>query len=154
MNSRDPKWLSPATYPMQCRITARVSDMDGYGHLNAIRIGTYYEDARATFYGQAFPGRSVPRFLVAELTIRYLDEGFWPGELQVRTGISKIGNSSFQMMQGLFQDDRCLGLCQTVLVHTDGGKSGKMPDDARSTLEGFRVRTEPAAAQSVAATVV
>lgn len=154
MNSRDPRWLTPATYPVQCRITARVSDMDGYGHLNAIRIGTYYEDARATFYRQAFLGLALPRFLVAELTIRYLDEGFWPGELQVGTGISKIGNASFQMMQGLFQDSRCLGLCQTILVHTDGGKSGRVPDNVRATLEGFRVRTEPAAAESVRTAIV
>ena len=44
-----PSRLSRPTYPVMQQITTRVSDNDGYGHLNAIRIGHYYEEARASF---------------------------------------------------------------------------------------------------------
>jgi acyl-CoA thioester hydrolase len=140
MASKDPQRLVLAAYPYLREITTRVGDLDGYGHLNAIRIGQYYEDARAAFYGVAFKGVDRTRMLVAQLTMRYLGEAFWPGAVQVGTGISQIGNSSFEMAQGLFQDGRCVGLCETVLVNTGGGQSAPLPDDIRACIERMRLK--------------
>jgi acyl-CoA thioester hydrolase len=123
-----------AAYPVTREISTRVSDMDGYGHLNAIRLGQFYEDARAAFYGVAFTGQDRGRQLVAQITTRFLGEGFWPGTLTVGTGISRIGNSSFLMVQGLFQDSRCLGLCDTVMVNTAAGVSAPLPAEIRTAL--------------------
>lgn len=145
MHSLAPHRLTPCAYPISCEISARVSDMDGYGHLNALRIGQYYEEARAAFYRQALDGLKRSRVLVAEIKLRYLNEGFWPGTLQVSTGISKVGGSSFHMAQGLFQHGRCLGLCETVLVNTGEGRPSRLPDDLRSALESLQVRAELAA---------
>jgi acyl-CoA thioester hydrolase len=140
MSSIDPQRLDIAAYPVVRALTTRVSDMDGYGHLNAIRIGHFYEDARAAFYGVAFGSINRNRTLVAQLTIRYLGEGFWPGEVQVATGISKVGNSHYVMAQGLFQKGRCIGLCDTVLVSTENGKSSPLPHDIRAGVEKMRLR--------------
>lgn len=145
MASKDPQRLALAAYPVSREITTRVSDMDGYGHLNAIRLGQFYEDARAAFYGVAFKGLDRARMLVAQITIRYLDEGFWPGALIVGTGISKIGNTSFEMAQGLFQEGRCLGLCETVLVNTGAGKPAPLPADIRACIERMRLKEVVAA---------
>jgi acyl-CoA thioester hydrolase len=134
MKNSDPRRLVLAAYPVHRDITTRVGDMDGYGHLNAIRIGQYYEDARAAFYGVAFEGLDRGRTLVAQITMRYLGEGFWPAPLQVGTGISRIGNTSYEMVQGLFQDGRCLGLCETVMVSTASGTSTPLTDDIRVRL--------------------
>lgn len=124
-----------AAYPVICDISSRVADVDGYGHLNAIRIGQYYEEARASFYTVALSERPrEARILVGELTFQYVAEGFWPGVLQVGTGIASLGNSSFIMGQGLFQNEKCIGLCKTVLVTTQSGKSVPMPDDLRAEL--------------------
>lgn len=131
MKNKDPQRLVLAAYPVTRTITTRVGDMDGYGHLNAMRIGTYYEDARAAFYGVAFKDVQRQRMLVAQVTMRYLGEGFWPGSLEVGTGISKLGSSSVEMAQGLFRDGRCIGLCETVLVNTADGRPAPFPDDAR-----------------------
>ena len=138
----DSQRLVLAAYPVRREITTRVGDLDGHGHLNAIRIGLYYEDARAAFYGVAFEGLSRGgRVLVAQITTRYLGEGYWPAAVQVGTGISRIGNSSFQMSQGLFQEGRCLGLCETVLVNTGAGASAPLPDNIRAALERMRLAT-------------
>lgn len=126
-------------YPFHVEITTRVSDLDGYGHLNAIRTGHFYEDARASFYGPAFDGLPRMRSLVAQLSIRYLREGFWPGVAQVGTGIARVGNSSFEMAQGLFQNDVCIGTCSTILVYTEKGRSAPLPAPARERLQSFLV---------------
>lgn len=139
MSRPDPLRLDLRAYPCQRPITTRVSDMDGYGHLNAIRIGHYYEDARAAFYGEAMD-RTNLRMLVAQLTIRYLGEGFWPGEAIVATGILRLGVSSFEMGQALFQNGRCIGLCDTVLVNTEAGVSAPFPEHARRDLEKMLLR--------------
>jgi acyl-CoA thioester hydrolase len=146
MKIADPQRLILAAYPVRREITTRVGDLDSYGHLNAIRIGQYYEDARAAFYGVAFPGVDRGRSLVAQITTRFLGEGFWPNPLVVGTGITRIGASSFEMSQGLFQDGRCLGLCETVLVNVEKGASAPLPDDVRACLEQMRFATEPAPA--------
>jgi acyl-CoA thioester hydrolase len=137
----DPQRLRLAAYPVVRDLTTRVSDMDGYGHLNAIRIGHFYEDARAAFYGVAFAGLTRGRTLVAQLTIRYLGEGHWPGTVRIGTGIVKVGNASFTMGQGLFQDGRCLGLCETVLVATENGASTPLRDEVRVGAERMRLRS-------------
>ena len=134
MLMEDPQRRVLAAYPVAREITTRVSDMDGYGHLNAIRIGQFYEDARAAFYGVAFDGLDRGRQLVAQITTRFLAEGFWPGALSVGSAISAIGTSSFVMSQGLFQNGRCLGLCETVMVNTADGASAPLPPDLRARL--------------------
>jgi acyl-CoA thioester hydrolase len=141
MSSIDPLRLELAASPVVRELTTRVSDMDGYGHLNAIRIGHFYEDARAAFYGVAFKGMTRARTPVVQLTIRYLGEGFWPGSVQIGTGILHVGNSSYVMGQGLFQAGKCLGLCETVLVSTENGKSAPLPDDIRAGAERMRLRS-------------
>ncbi len=141
MTSIDPQRLELAAYPVVRDLTTRVSDMDGYGHLNAIRIGHFYEDARAAFYGVAFKGLHRARTPVVQLTIRYLGEGHWPGAVQIGTGILHVGNSSYVMGQALFQGGQCLGLCETVLVSTENGKASPLPDDIRAGAERMRLRS-------------
>ena len=138
---------SPGTtlgaYPIIEETTTRVSDVDGYGHLNAIRIGQLYEEARASFYTKALANRSDDtRILVAELTFQYLAEGFWPGKVKVGTGIAKLNNTSLLMGQGLFQDDKLLGLCKTVLVCTRKGRSTPLPEDLRAAFLKQMIKPE------------
>lgn len=143
MTKPEPFRLARDAYPIGQEITTRVSDNDGYGHLNAIRIGHYYEEARASFYKQLDNGKRHPRVLVAELKIRYLGEGFWPGAVEVSTGIVRIGSSAFTMGQGLWQNGTCIGLCDTVLVHASEGKTSPLPTAFREQLEQYLLGSSP-----------
>lgn len=142
MPTPDPARLLLETYPLVRRISTRVSDLDGHGHLNAIRVGHLYEDARAALYLEL--GRDVvrPRNVVVQLTIRYLGEGSWPGDAEIGTGIAKIGTSSFEMAQGLFQKGRCIGLCDTVIVNAKDGKSAPLPGGYRAHIAAQMIRPQ------------
>jgi acyl-CoA thioester hydrolase len=144
MSAIDPSRLRPEAYPFRLEITTRVSDNDGYGHLNGIRIGHYYEEGRASFYKTLGDLRRHPRVVVAELKIRYLAEGFWPGLVEVGTGIVRVGSSSFVMGQALWQDGTCIGLCDTVLVHSADGRSSPLPAGFRGQLEEKLMVMKPA----------
>lgn len=138
MPKPDPARLIEAAYPLRRTMQTRVSDIDGYGHLNAIRIAQLYEDARAAFYREA--GAMSVRTVVAQLTLRYLEEGFWPEDVRIGTGVVRIGNSSFEMGQALFQGARCIGLADTIIVHTDGPAAAPLPAPYRDRLEAMMIR--------------
>jgi acyl-CoA thioester hydrolase len=129
-------------FPYRQDITVRVSDLDGYGHINAIRTGHFYEDARAAFYKPLYGGVPPIRALVAQLNINYIKEGFWPGAVAVGTGIARLGTASFEMAQALFQNGVCLGTCATVLVNTSKGASAPLPQSVRDRLTLFMVQGE------------
>ncbi|WP_439814563.1 acyl-CoA thioesterase [Zavarzinia sp. CC-PAN008] len=136
----DPDRQIESRYPIVMDISVRVSDLDGYGHLNAIRLGHYYEEARASFYGIALKGIPRVRTVVGQLTIRYLREGFWPGSLRCATGIERIGSASFDMVQALFQNGRCIGVCDTTVVNTADGASAPLPPLLRARLTELRLK--------------
>ena len=81
-----------------------------------------------------------PRVLVVELTMRYLAEAGWPGDILVTSGILSISRSSFVMGQALWQDGVCVGLCDTVLVNAVDGRAAPLPDDYRAALEQALMR--------------
>ena len=125
-------------YPLQHTVGARISDLDQYGHLNAIRIGHLYEDARAQFYRTAFGAGSGITFVVAQITIRYLREVRWPGDLRIGTGVISLGRSSFTTIQGLFDaQEGCAGVCETVTVIVDRGAAAPLGDRAREALQAL-----------------
>ena len=129
-----------ASYPLLQEISTRVSDVDTYGHLNAIRLGQYYEDARAAFYRSVLGQAPNRRTLVAELKMRYLREGEWPGDIQVGTGVLTIGATSLVMAQALFQNGGCIGLADTVLVRADASRSIPLETDIRERLQNLMLR--------------
>lgn len=125
-------------YPVHHQLQTRVGDLDGYGHLNAVRLGQYYEDARAVFQRSLRRGGRA-RVVVAQFAVRYLAEGKWPGVVEIGTGVVRIGTSSYAIGQALFQGRRCIGLCETVLVHTRDSRSEPLPTDYRAELGRFLV---------------
>lgn len=133
-----PDWrLRLDAYPVRHPITVRVGDLDANRHVSAIRIGEFYEEARASFYLTALKGVERPRILVAQILVRYLGEALWPGALEVGTGIARLGGSSFEMHQGLFSDGVCIGVCETVLVGTEQGTSAPLRAPIRAALEAM-----------------
>lgn len=126
-----------AVYPLRHTAVTRVADLDHNGHVNGVRICEFYEDARADFH-RTMTVRSVRAF-VAQFNVRYLAEVRWPCTLQVATGVTQVGNSSFQIGQALFQGERCVGQADTVLVHVVEGASRPLPHVYRAALEELRL---------------
>jgi acyl-CoA thioester hydrolase len=63
--------------------------------------------------------------MVVQQTLRYLAEAEYPEPVEIACGVSRIGTSSYDIVQALFQRGRCVGLCDAVLVNT--GLNGAEP---------------------------
>jgi acyl-CoA thioester hydrolase len=140
--------LVEETYPCVIAVSSRFSDVIRDGHLNNAILATYYEEGRrslerALFAGRAWPEGPFP--VVVQTQARFLAAGSYPGDLHVGCGVAKIGTSSFHVAQGLFQGSRCLGLCDTVMVHLgENGRATSLTALYRSVLEPYRLRESSA----------
>lgn len=140
----EPYRLQLETYPLVTTVPSRFQDLDPLGHINNVAIGAFYEEGRGGLNRQAFPLELRKahglRMVIADVHIAYLDEAFYPSDLVVGSGILRIGGSSYTIGQALFQDGRCIGSSEAVLVNTDGKRPAAIPDEARSALEQMMIK--------------
>ena len=95
-------------YPSRASTDIRFADLDRQGHVNNAVFATFSEVGRVAFmYDPERPlvseGRS---FVIARLLIDFRAELFWPGTVDIGTGVVRVGRSSFTLAQGLFNDGR------------------------------------------------
>ena len=130
--------LDLATYAFQTNIEPRFGDMDALRHLNNVALAGIYEEGRLRFtatFGHHPTGERRGRPMLAEVTIRYLAEGLYPGVLTVGVGVLHIGRTSYGIGQALFQNGRCIGISDVVVVWTSDGRPAPIPDDFRAALD-------------------
>lgn len=87
----------------------RFRDLDPLNHVNNAIFNTYYEEARISFIqivpelaGQMESGYS---FVLANITINYLKPVTYPSELLIGSGVKKLGNSSINSFQAIYDRD-------------------------------------------------
>jgi len=68
--------------------------------------------------------------------IDFVAQSYWHLPVEVRTGVGKIGNSSFQAVQEAWQDGKLIARGTAVLIHFDyaSEKAVAIPDDIRAEL--------------------
>ena len=107
-----------AAFPLRTYDKLRYADTDRQGHVNNAVFATMLETGRAELL--YMPGDEMHEagcaFVIANLRLDFLGEIRWPGRVEIGTRVSRIGNSSFTLEQGLFQDERCTAAGEAVIV--------------------------------------
>lgn len=107
------------------KLTVRFSDVDALQHVNNAVFNTYFEEARLRFLndcldmGEEFKkGRS---FVMVRSEIDYLGQIVFPDTILIGTGISKVGNTSFEALQAIYHADtkKLLSVAKTTGVWFD-----------------------------------
>jgi acyl-CoA thioester hydrolase len=111
----------PEDFPHRAVQTIRFSDLDRQDHVNNAVFVTFFEAGRVVIlyneeYGLRGPGAS---FVLAHLSIDYLGEIRWPGEVEIGTAIAAVGNSSLRVHQALFVNGVCVATAENTLVRVD-----------------------------------
>src|SRR5512135_1040018 len=81
-------------------IEIRFRDLDAFGHVNNAVYFTYMEIARVGYFkhvgllGDDYPS---PFFIIAEATCQFKAPILMSAQLRLRTRVSRLGNSSFDM---------------------------------------------------------
>ncbi|MCB8981987.1 MAG: acyl-CoA thioesterase [Ardenticatenaceae bacterium] len=136
--SSDEKTVALEDFPFQTFDKVRYADTDRQGHVNNAAFATFLETGRVEFlYDPQSPlAAQEAAFVIANLNLNLLAEINWPGRVEIGTAVSKVGNSSIRLFQGLFQDGRLVATAETVIVqmNEETRKSHPLTDAAKAFL--------------------
>lgn len=102
------------------RITIRSTDEDPLGHVNNCVYAEWIEVARVMLIRQylAVAPEGIDTVLVS-MTIDFVKETGFPGEVEVGARLLGVGNSSLRSAFGVFRDGQCLATSRCVNVFFD-----------------------------------
>lgn len=138
----DPALLDSARYPFANTVTTRFADLDPNGHINNVAMAAVFEDARLRFItAVGFPPNTASaRFMVANVTIDYLAQAYYPDSLVCHVGALPGGRTSWSLHQLLLQRGKPVAAARVAIVCTDGERPREMGPELRERLVQWQVR--------------
>ena len=101
----------------------------------------YFEDGRVAFRDQRMklPGKALlTGFAVKKFSVTYHAALSYPATVDVGTVVTRVGRSSFELGQGVFDGERCIATAEVLQIYFDPetGRAAPLPDMVRAALEG------------------
>lgn len=102
-------------------IQPRFNETDALGHINNTVLTQWFEGARDPIFKLFTPDLNTKqwRLILASISVQFKAELFYGLPVELRTGISMVGNSSFEVHQEAWQQGQCCALGKAVLVQYD-----------------------------------
>ncbi len=99
----------------------RFADLDRNGHLNNVKFFEFCQEGRVSLFRAvgAHDGEDGRGWIIAALSINFLAQVHWPGNIETGTIVLKFGNSSLQLGQGVFNGGRCVATAEMTMVRVD-----------------------------------
>lgn len=123
--------LSLTLYP-------RFYETDAFRHINNTVVAGWFETAREPIF-RIFSSSMRPEdlsLILARIEIDFVAQIHYGQAVRIETGIEKIGNSSFVVLQSAWQQGREVARGRAVQVHFDWEveKPQPLPDHLRAQL--------------------
>lgn len=123
-------------------ISPRFTETDGLGHINNTVIPVWCEAARKPIFEIFNPELDLQHWnlIVAGFTVAFIAPTYYGKDVTVKTYVSRIGNSSFELTQTCWQAGHKTAEVKTTLVHYDYKveKSCPIAEDIRAVLAGLQ----------------
>lgn len=120
-------------------ITPRFSDTDALGHINNTMLPIWFEGARNPVFKIFTPTLELSTWplILAKIDVNFEAQIFYGEALEVRTYISRIGGSSFDVFQELWQNGHRVANGTSVMVHFDykTQSSAAIPESIKEQLK-------------------
>ena len=124
------------------KIVPRVSETDGVGHINNVFIPIWFEAGRREIFRIFSPNLDFVNWKLAlvKVTVEYVDQLYLAENVEIRTGIEKIGNSSFTIKEEIYQTDRLCAKGEAIYVNYNfkEKKSETIPNAIRHKLQSVK----------------
>ena len=122
-------------------IVPRVSETDGVGHINNVFVPIWFEAGRREIFRIFSPNLDFLDWKLAlvKVTVEYVDQLYLAENVEVRTGIEKIGTSSFTIREEIHQTNRLCARGQAIYVNYNftEKRSEAIPKKIRNRLESI-----------------
>jgi acyl-CoA thioester hydrolase len=121
-------------------VTPRFGDIDGLRHVNNTVLAVWFEQARNPIFRMFTPDLDLKyenwKLIMVRTEFDFLSEMYYGEDVEIRTFIEKIGNSSFTMSHEAWQNGKRAVKGKAVVVHFDfiGKKSIPIPDSIKEQL--------------------
>ena len=124
------------------KIVPRVSETDGVGHINNVFVPIWFEAGRREIFRIFSPKLDFINWKLAlvKVTVEYVDQLYLAEDVDVRTGIEKIGISSFTIKEEIHQTNRICAKGQAIYVNYNfrDKKSEPISNEIRNRLESIK----------------
>jgi acyl-CoA thioester hydrolase len=125
-----------ANYPFHAPVATRWADLDPLGHINNVSMAGLFEEGRGRFNRALQLGHEKGvRWLIAAVDLSYLAEAHHPHDVVIASGIGRVGDRSWTVFSGAFQNGECKATCNTTIVYTDANGPTALPDRFREKFE-------------------
>jgi acyl-CoA thioester hydrolase len=151
LSLNDPSGTTPARtlphledFPGRTTDIIRFGDLDPQGHVNNTVFATYFETGRVMLLRE--PGNELgaagATTVLARLDINFLKELHWPGTVEIGTGTTHIGRSSYSFLQAIFHAGECAATATATMVMIDAQtrRARPLPEEVVARLEKLRMR--------------
>ena len=122
-------------------IVPRVSETDGVGHINNVFVPIWFEAGRREIFRIFSPNLNFANWKLAlvKVTVEYVDQLYLAENVEVRTGIEKIGTSSLAIKEEIYQTNRLCAKGQAIYVNYnfEDKKSIPISNEIRHKLENI-----------------
>ena len=121
-------------------VTPRFGDIDGLRHVNNTVLAIWFEQARNPIFRMFTPDLDLSyenwKLIMVRTEFDFLCEMYYGEDVEIRTFIVKIGNSSFTMGHEAWQNGKLNVRGKAVIVHFDfiEKKSLPIPDSIKTQL--------------------
>jgi acyl-CoA thioester hydrolase len=123
------------------KFNPRFSDTDALGHINNTMVPVWFEGARDEVFKWFTPTLNLAewRLILAKIDVSFHGQMYYGKAMEVRTYIGRIGSSSFDVYQELWQDDELKSSGTAVMVHFDyqEQKALKIPEEITSKMTEY-----------------
>lgn len=123
----------------------RFCETDALKHVSNTALVVWFESAREPIFKMFTPSLDLENWplILASYKVDFLRQ-IHLGQVEIKTGVNRIGGSSFDVYQEVWQNGERCGTGITTMVHFnyETQKSEKIPDDIRVQLEAISVSVE------------
>ena len=123
----------------QLQIQPRFAETDALGHINNAVLPVWFEQARTPLFELFVPNLDATKWtlILAKIEVEFVQEIFYGINVEIRSYIEKVGNSSLVTYQEAWQSGQLVAKGRATMVHFDhtAKKSMPIPESIKQQLQ-------------------
>ncbi len=119
-------------------VTPRFYETDAFGHVNNTVVTGWFETGRSPLFELFADGLDKPSelpLILARVEVDFVGQIYYGSDVLIRTGIERIGNSSFVVAQQAWQKGQLVARGKAVQVYFEHDKQASAPIPVRFRAE-------------------